>query len=113
MCREHAATAGTVADTAGSRGSPPPFLTFAVVALHQTRLSDLYVEGFVLLVLLVVDHFHLDGFAEEAEEEGRKEGKEEEGRKEECRKSEETDRQEIGKTRRKRIQTAFGFPTSI
>lgn len=44
------------------------FLTF-VVALHQVRLSDLYVEGFVLLVLFIVDYFHLDGFAEEEEEE--------------------------------------------
>lgn len=40
-------------------------LTFAVVALHQARLPDLNVEGFVLLVLLVVDYFHLDGFTEE------------------------------------------------
>lgn len=47
------------------------FLTF-VVALHQVRLSDLYVEGFVLLVLLIVDYFHLDGFTEEQEEGGPK-----------------------------------------
>lgn len=45
------------------------FLTF-VVALYQGRLSDLYVEGFVLLVLLIVDYFHLDDFTEEAEDEG-------------------------------------------
>lgn len=48
-----------------------PFLTFGVVALHQARLSNLYVEGFVLLVLLIVNYFHLDGFTEEVEEEGR------------------------------------------
>lgn len=47
-----------------------PCLTFGVVALHQARLSDLYVEGFVLLVLLIVDYFHLDGFTEEEEEGG-------------------------------------------
>lgn len=39
-------------------------LTFGVVALHQARLPDLNVEGFVLLVLLVVNYFHLDGFTE-------------------------------------------------
>lgn len=37
-------------------------LTFSVVALQQARLPDLNVEGFVLLVLLVVNYFHLDGF---------------------------------------------------
>lgn len=84
------------------------FLTF-VVALHQVRLSDLYVEGFVLLVLLIVDYFHLDGFTEEAGREGRKveEEEEEEGRKE-CRKSEERDRLETGKIKRKQKQPPFG-----
>lgn len=45
--------------------SADALLTFGVVALHKPRLPDLYVEGFVLLVLLVVDYFHLDGFTEE------------------------------------------------
>lgn len=54
------------------------FLTF-VVALHQVRLSDLYVEGFVLLVLFIVDYFHLDGFAEE-EEEDQSRNREEKGK---------------------------------
>lgn len=47
--------------------------TFGVVAFHQARFSDLYVEGFVLLILLVVNYFHVDGFTEEegkAEEKG-------------------------------------------
>lgn len=47
------------------------FLTFGVIALQQARLPNLYVECFVLLILLVVNYFHLDGFAEEKEgEEG-------------------------------------------
>lgn len=48
------------------------FLTFGVIALHQARLSNLYVEGFVLLVLFVVNYFHLDGFTEEEEGQGKK-----------------------------------------
>lgn len=52
-----------------------PFLTFGVVALHQARLPDLYVEGFVFLVLLIVDYFHLDDFTEEVEEEGEEGGR--------------------------------------
>lgn len=86
MCREHAASVDTAADAlgstfTGSRGTSP-VLTFGVVALHQARLSDLHVEGFVLLVLLVVDDFHLDGFAEE-EGRGRGGGKEKRRRGEE------------------------------
>lgn len=74
-----------------------PFLTFGVVALHQARLSNLYVEGFVLLVLLVVNYFHLDGFTEEVAEEGK--GREKKQREEkEDRKSEENDRLKIRKT---------------
>lgn len=65
-----------------------PFPTFGVIALHQARLSDLYVEGFVLLILLVVDYFHLDGFTEEEEEERGEESKEG-GRKKRRQKSEE------------------------
>lgn len=62
------------------------FLTF-VVALHQVRISDLYVEGFVLLVLFVVDYFHLDGFTEEEEEEDQSRNREENGKRaeKECR----------------------------
>lgn len=55
------------------------FLTF-VVALHQVRLSDLYVEGFVLLVLFIVDYFHLDGFTGEGEEEDQSRNREERGK---------------------------------
>lgn len=71
------------------------FLTF-VVALHQVRLSDLYVEGFVLLVLFVVDYFHLDGFTEEEEEEDQSRNREEKGKiaEKECRKRKEKDRLE-------------------
>ena len=72
------------------------FLTF-VVALHQVRLSDLYVEGFVLLVLFVVDYFHLDGFTEEEEEEEEEEEDQSRNRKEE--KGREQERSaETGKT---------------
>lgn len=78
------------------------FLTF-VVALHQVRLSDLYVEGFVLLVLLIVNYSHLDGFTEEEEEGG---PKQEQGGKgggkrteKECRDSKEKDRLETGNLR--------------
>lgn len=60
------------------------FLTF-VVALQQVRLSDLYVEGFVLLVLFVVDDFHLDGFTEEEEEEEEDRSRNEGGKGEESR----------------------------
>lgn len=62
-----------------------PFLTCCAVALHQARLSNLNVEGFVLLVLLVIDYFHLDGFTgREEKERGRKEkGGRREGRKSE------------------------------
>lgn len=69
------------------------FLTF-VVALHQVRLSDLYVEGFVLLVLFVVDYFHLDGFTEEEEDQSR--NRKEKGKiaEKECRKRKEKDRLE-------------------
>lgn len=65
------------------------FLTF-VVALHQVRLSDLYVEGFVLLVLLIVDYFHLDDFTEEAEDEGA-------GREEKWRRREEKNAEKVRK----------------
>lgn len=74
------------------------FLTF-VVALHQVRLSDLYVEGFVLLVLFVVDYLHLDGFTEEEEEEEEQSrNREEKGKiaEKECRERKEKDRLETG-----------------
>lgn len=77
------------------------FLTFGVIALHQARLSDLYVEGFVLLILLIVDYFHLDGFTEEEEGEGEKRG---EGR--EVRKG------QAGNWKTGNEGTALGFPTS-
>lgn len=85
------------------------FLTF-VVALHQVRLSDLYVEGFVLLVLFVVDYFHLDGFTEEEEEEDQSRNREEKGKRaeKECR-----DRKEKVGNRKCRENTAkqqSGFP---
>lgn len=83
-----------------------PFLTFGVVALHQARLPDLYVEGFVLLVLLIVDYFHLDGFTEEVEEEG-EEGEEKRQREE---KNAEKVRKRTGNQREK--TETFGFPTS-
>lgn len=38
------------------------FLTFGVIALHEARLPNLNVEGFVLLILLVINYFHLDDF---------------------------------------------------
>lgn len=84
-----------------------PCLTFGVVALHQARLSDLYVEGFVLLVLLIVDYFHLDGFTEE-EEEG-EEGKEEEEERKEVRKAR---KWQTGnwKTERKTGKSSIWFP---
>lgn len=70
------------------------FLTF-VVALHQVRLSDLYVEGFVLLILFIVDYFHLDGFAEEEEEEDQSRNREEKGRRAETVKKKTGWKQEI------------------
>lgn len=74
------------------------FLTF-VVALHQVRLADLYVEGFVLLILFVVDYFHLDGFTGgEEEEEDQSRNREERGKRaeKECRDSKVKDRLETG-----------------
>lgn len=59
------------------------FLTFGVIALHQVRFPNLNVEGFVLLVLLVINYFHLDGFTEEGGRKGgRKERKENKKREE-------------------------------
>lgn len=86
------------------------FLTF-VVALHQVRLSDLYVEGFVLLVLFVVDYFHLDGFTEEEEEEeSQSRNREEKGKiAEECRKRKEKDRLETANIAETAKQQS-GFP---
>lgn len=67
---------GAVTSAFGASRGFSALLTFGVVALHQARLPDLYVEGFVLLVLLVVDYFHLDGFTEEEEaEEKRQRGR--------------------------------------
>lgn len=72
---------GGEVDTLGSKFTGTQrltlFLTFGVVALHQARFPDLYVEGFVLLILLVINYFHVDGFTEEEEEEEGKEEKEE------------------------------------
>lgn len=70
------------------------FLTF-VVALHQVRLSNLYVEGFVLLILFIVDYFHLDRFAEEKEEEDQSRNREEKGRRAETVKKKTGWKQEI------------------
>lgn len=83
------------------------FLTF-VVALHQVRLSDLYVEGFVLLVLFVVDYFHLDGFTEEEEEEDQSRNREGRGKRaeKECRDRKEKDRLET-ENQRKHSQAAI------
>lgn len=58
------------------------FLTFGVIALDQLRFPNLNVEGFVLLVLLVVNYSHLDGFTEE---EGRKGARKENKKREEGR----------------------------
>lgn len=57
------------------------FLTFGVFALNQVRIPDLNVEGFVLLVLLVVNYFHFDGFTEEGRRKENKERAEEKRRK--------------------------------
>ena len=114
MCREHAASADAAADSLRWRGVTrlTTFLTFGVVALHQARLPDLYVEGFVLLVLLVVDNPHLDGFTgeeqeEEEEEEERKRRKREKRRQKKSGK----DRLETGNSRGNRKELCFWFPT--
>lgn len=88
------------------------FLTFGVIALHQARLPNLYVERFVLLILLVVNYFHLDGFAEEKEgeeERGGKRGKKEERRRE----GRKVRKGQAGnwKTKRKQKQAVLDFPT--
>ena len=71
---------------------PGTLLTFGVAAVHQARLSDLDVEGFVLLVLLVVDYSHLDDFTEEEEEEEEEEQKGKRKREEEKKSEDRTDR---------------------
>lgn len=87
------------------------FLTF-VVALHQVRLSNLYVEGFVLLVLFIVDYFHLDGFAEEEEEEDQGRNREEKGKRAE-RVKERKGQVGNGKSKRKYSQAASRLPTKV
>lgn len=88
------------------------FLTFGVIALQQARLPNLYVECFVLLILLVVNYFHLDGFAEEKDGEeggGGRRGKKEERRRE----GRKVRKGQAGnwKTKRKQKRAVLDFPT--
>lgn len=77
--RQRHQAAGSI--RAASQSGADALLTFGVAALQQARLPDLHVEGFVLLVLLVVDYFHPDGFTEEGRRKRRKrkQGEEREG----------------------------------
>jgi len=90
-------------ETLGVKGRPPG-LTFGVAALHQARLSDLHVEGLVLLVLLVVDYSHLDDFTEGEEEEEEEEGGRGGGKKRRQKKVRE------GQTGKEDRRAAVGFP---
>lgn len=105
----------SVADTLGSRVNIHRvtrltlFLTFGIIALHQARLPNLYIEGFVLLVLLVVNYFHLDGFTEGGGGGGRKD-KRKKGKKGKKREGRTVRTGQAGNRKAKRKQNKEHFP---